>query len=238
MQCYRPVQPVKAMTFDLDDTLYDNGPVIASATASLNDDIARLYPATAALPATQWTTIKRDLIKANPGLASDMGRLRYESLYAALAVEKLADEQRKAAAQSLFDAFYDARSNFSVDNGIKQVLATLAEKMPLIAITNGNVDTVKTGLSEYFTASLHASVGRPSKPHRHMFDEAVAMLKLPPENVLHVGDNLEKDILGAHRAGLQSAWYAANRPMNLQREPVSVLPTVQLANLHELTWFI
>ena len=24
MQCYRPVSPVKAMTFDLDDTLWDN----------------------------------------------------------------------------------------------------------------------------------------------------------------------------------------------------------------------
>ncbi len=238
MLCYRPVQPVKAMTFDLDDTLYNNGPVIARATASLQDNLTRLYPATAALPAAHWATIKRDLIKANPGLAYDMGRLRYESLYNALAAEKLADDKRKAAAQSLFEAFYAARSDFTIDANIRQVLARLAKKIPLIAITNGNVDTDKTGLSEYFTATLHASISRPSKPHRAMFDEAVTMLNLPPENVLHVGDNLEKDVLGAHRAGLQSAWYAADRVMNLQREPVSVLPTVQLANLHELMWFI
>ncbi len=238
MQCYRPVQPVKAMTFDLDDTLYDNGPVIASAMASLNNNIARQYPATADLPPAQWTSIKTALVRANPDLAFDMGRLRFESLYEALAVEKLSSEQRKVAAQSLFDAFYNARSDFSVDNKVKQVLKALAEKIPLIAITNGNVDTVKTGLSDYFTTTLHASINRPSKPHRHMFDEAVNSLRLEPQEVLHVGDNLEKDVLGAHRAGLQSAWYAADRPMDLRTEPVSVLPTVQLHSLDELLWFI
>ena len=40
MQCYRPVSPVKAMTFDLDDTLYDNEPIIADATEALNQRIA------------------------------------------------------------------------------------------------------------------------------------------------------------------------------------------------------
>ena len=35
MQCYRPVHPVKALTFDLDDTLYNNEPIIRHADAAL-----------------------------------------------------------------------------------------------------------------------------------------------------------------------------------------------------------
>ena len=238
MQCYRPVSPVKAMTFDLDDTLYDNEPIIAGATQALNDRIAELYPAAAALPATQWAAIKRDLIKGNQGLASDMGRLRYETLYHGLAAEKLDDDQRHQAAQSLFDYFYHARSDFAVTDEVRQVLAALAAKVPLIAITNGNVDTVQIGIDEFFTATYHASLSRPSKPHRHMFDEAAQTLALAQRDILHVGDNLEKDVLGAHRAGLQTAWIAVNRPMDLRHEDVSVLPSVHLHSLAELLWFV
>ncbi|GGF78941.1 HAD-IA family hydrolase [Alteromonas lipolytica] len=238
MQCYRPVMPVKAMTFDLDDTLYDNEPIIARATQSLNDRIAELYPKAAALPEAHWNTIKKGLIKANPGLASDMGRLRYETLYTGLAEESLNDNARHDAAQSLFEHFYSARSDFSVSDDVKQVLAALAAKVPLVAITNGNVDISKIGIADYFTHTYHASVTRPSKPHPHMFDEAVAALNLLPQDILHVGDNLEKDVMGAHHAGLQTAWYAADRPMDLRHEPVSVLPSVQLHSLDELLWLV
>ena len=121
---------------------------------------------------------------------------------------------------------------------VRQVLAALAAKVPLIAITNGNVDTVQIGINEFFTATYHASLGRPSKPHRHMFDEAAQTLDLAPQDILHVGDNLEKDVLGAHRAGLQTAWIAVNRPMDLRHEDVSVLPSVHLHSLAELLWFV
>ena len=33
MKFYRPLGPIKAITFDLDDTLYDNHPVIRKTTA-------------------------------------------------------------------------------------------------------------------------------------------------------------------------------------------------------------
>ena len=53
MRFYRPLGPVKAMTFDLDDTLYDNGPVIRAAEVSLQDYIVKHYPRTAQLTPAQ-----------------------------------------------------------------------------------------------------------------------------------------------------------------------------------------
>lgn len=237
MRFYRPVAPVKAMTFDLDDTLYNNDPIIKRAEATLKHYIAAEYPQTAKLSPQEWTDIKRGLIKAQPALASDMGQLRMHTLRRALEQDIQDPEALEAAAKACFDCFYDARSDFTLDDSVHSVLAQLAEKMPLIAITNGNVDPHKTGLSAYFNVVLHASVTRPAKPSAHMFNEAAAMLSLAPGQILHVGDNLEKDVMGAVKAGYQAAWIAANRDMILNREAATLLPHVELTSLDELLAF-
>ncbi|MAC10550.1 MAG: haloacid dehalogenase, partial [Alteromonas sp.] len=110
--------------------------------------------------------------------------------------------------------------------------------LPLVGITNGNVNAQKVGLDRYFTAILHASVERPMKPAQNMFDEAASLIKVTPPHILHVGDNIIKDVFGAINAGYQSAWFACNRPMQLKLEPVSVLPHVQLDSLEELIQFV
>lgn len=238
MKCYRPIYPVKAMTFDLDDTLYNNDPIIDKANQALSAAIQANYPATAALPASSWSAIKRELISTDKGFASDVGKLRYETLFRALEADKLSVEERHHAAQSLFDCFYTTRSDFKVSDEVHKVMARLAAEIPLIAITNGNVDTKHIGIDQYFSLTMHASMTRPSKPHPHMFEEAISFLKLKPHEVMHVGDNMIKDVIGAHRCGMQTAWIAENREMDLRNEPVSVLPSVQLKNLGDLLRFI
>lgn len=48
-------------------------------------------------------------------------------------------------------------------------------------------------------------VGAP-KPARVIFEQAARRLRLPPEAMLHVGDDLDLDVRGAQAAGLQSVW--------------------------------
>ena len=105
MQCYRPVHPVKALTFDLDDTLYNNEPIIQHADAALNQKIRNDYPALSAMTNDDWFTIKRALINKNPKLASDMGKLRWQTLFTALGKAQLPDTERAQAASELFDFF-------------------------------------------------------------------------------------------------------------------------------------
>ena len=234
MRFYRPLGPVKAMTFDLDDTLYDNGPVIRVAEVSLQDYIVKHYPRTAQLTPAQWQDIRHRLLQADPRLSSDMGRWRLQTLQQALASDIDDETTLNKAAKACFDCFYTARSNFVLTDEMHQTMAKLARRVPLIGITNGNVDTQTTGLNRYFSKVLHASVERPMKPARAMFDEAVALLNVPAHEVLHVGDNLEKDVYGAIAAGLQSAWYAHNRGMVMRQEQVKVLPHIELRHLEEL----
>lgn len=237
MQFFRPINKIKAMTFDLDDTLYDNSPIIKQAEAALLARLRETFPKTADLPKNAWQHIKTTLIQQDARLASDMTMLRTQSLYHALAIEKLTEQERNRAAQQLCNHFYRARSNFHVAANYTQVLTKLATKIPLIAITNGNVDTTAIGISPFFKQCLHASIQRPKKPSRHMFIEAMQYLNLAPHHILHIGDSLVNDVLGAHRVGMHTAWFACNRAMVLKKERAPVLPSVQLDNFNQLLHF-
>ena len=237
MRFFKPFGSVKAMTFDLDDTLYNNGPVIRQAEQTLKSHLDKHFPRAARLTVGEWQSIKQDLISEIPELRSDMGELRLRTLKRALVHDGLTDDALHNAAMQCFNCFYDARSNLTLDDDIHRVMAELSERIPLIAITNGNVDVEKVGIAGYFKRVYHASISRPMKPDVHMFDEAVNVLNMQPHNILHVGDSLINDVYGAGCAGMNTAWFAANRNMQLSAERASALPHVMLETFDELLAF-
>ncbi len=234
MIIYKPTPEIKAMTFDLDDTLYDNWPYIIEAERGLLDFIAKEYPDSSNLTTQDWQHFKRQALRDDPQLFSDMGDLRRVVLAQGLAQSGYQDQALTNAVQTCFDWFYYERSNFKVGDAECQILAKLAQRMPLIAITNGNVNVEKIGIQDYFQKVFKASRKMPMKPHPHMFDEAAAFLNIERASILHVGDNLEKDVLGATNAGFSTAWHACDRPMNIKNEYVHVLPNVEIQQLDEL----
>ncbi len=42
------------------------------------------------------------------------------------------------------------------------------------------------------------------KPHRAIFEHALELLGVPADRAIHVGDDLEADVLGAGRAGIEA----------------------------------
>ncbi|MFT2092309.1 HAD-IA family hydrolase [Paraglaciecola sp. 2405UD69-4] len=231
---YKKLQKVKAITFDLDDTLYDNHPIIIEANQALITWMQTHYPATENVSQKFWMLQQKNALKENPNLKSDMGKLRYISMLAGFKSLGFSTSKAEAAAKECFEYFYYHRSNFSLNANIHALLKTLSEKLPLVAITNGNVNLEQIGLSPYFSACFKASITSPMKPNPAMFDNARLHLKLPASNILHVGDNLEKDVWGALKAGYQTAWYAENRDMALGQEPTISLPHIQLEQLEDL----
>ncbi len=234
---YRPLSPVKAITFDLDDTLYDNGPIIRAAEEALDLHLETHHPQTAELQRQDWLKIKKKLISDNPALASDMGELRMQSLLTALA-DELPSDQLEDAARACFDLFYHKRSDFELDKNIHSCLQKLSKIVPLVAITNGNVDPEQIGIADYFQHFFHANVSLPMKPAPALFEAAIVHLGIRAGEILHVGDNLVKDIQGALDAGMQTAWYAHNRGMIMREEKATLLPHVELANLDELLFLV
>lgn len=87
----------------------------------------------------------------------------------------------------MFAAFLAERSKIEVSESTHQLLARLAERYPLVVITNGNLDLAQAGLDCYFTLVCKAGAGARMKPAPDMFEQTRSALKLPAERILHVG---------------------------------------------------
>jgi putative hydrolase of the HAD superfamily len=235
---YKPIAKVKAISFDLDDTFYANWPYIVEADKYLRSYIKAKYPLAARLESKDWLRIKKQALSEDPELCHDMGELRAVTLTKAFEICGMKASDIPAAVQDCFDTFYHKRSDFDVAPHVHQVLQTLSASLPIVAITNGNVNCEQIGIAKYFTHILHASKKQRMKPYPDMFALAASLLKLPAKHILHVGDNLEKDVWGATRAGYSSAWYAYDRKMDLRKESVATLPHIQLGDLSEIESFV
>lgn len=234
MIVYKPLQHIRAITFDLDDTLYNNMPYIYEAEHALKVFMAERYPLTQSLTADDWRRIRKSVAKEQPSLANDVGHFRSAVMTKGFIQAGMQSDEIPQAVSDCFDYFYFKRSDFTVSKGTRKILKKLSKRLPIAAITNGNVDCQAIGISKYFTHIEHASVNYPMKPNPAMFVKVAKLLGIPPANILHVGDDLDKDIRGAVDAGYQSAWLAVNRKMNLTKEEVTILPHIQLDNLAEL----
>jgi putative hydrolase of the HAD superfamily len=85
-------------------------------------------------------------------------------------------------------------------------LERLAARLPLAALSNGNACLTRIGLIHLFRFQLGAREHGIGKPDASIFHAACAQLGAEPRAVLHVGDDVELDVVGAHRAGLRTCW--------------------------------
>lgn len=116
-----------------------------------------------------------------------------------------------------------------------EVLQTLRERYPLFVITNGPAyeqrrELQKLGIEGLFDiVAIEGEVGI-GKPHKPIFEFVQRQLNLPPEQILFIGNSWEHDVAGALNAGWQAAW--VNREGLPHPKPDSPVPV--LTNLRPL----
>ncbi len=206
MQFFRRLQDIRAISFDLDDTLYDNRPVIENAEQWMVDHMRDRYLASAMYDRAWWLQLKHELQRADPSLHDDVSRCRLMMLEVGLQRGGMAESQAKQEAKQVFAEFLEVRSQVVVPAESIEVLKQLSHHFPLVVITNGNVLLERIGLDGHFKHVLKAGNGRKMKPAPDMFRLMAAQLKLRPQQILHVGDDVTTDIFGAIRNGYQAAW--------------------------------
>ncbi len=199
--------PVRAITLDLDDTLWPFAPIGARIERVLDDWLRRHSPATAAMfPVERMRALREDVFAAHPQLKHDLSALRRMTLERALR-ESGADI---ALLEPAYEIFYAARNQVECYPDALAALERIAARLPVAAVTNGNADLQRIGLDHLFAHQVHARGHGAAKPEASIFHAACGLLGVPPGEVLHVGDHIEMDVLGAARAGLRSCWI--NRP--------------------------
>ena len=90
------------------------------------------------------------------------------------------------------------------------------------------------GLLEYFPECRFSSADEGKlKPHPHMFQKALACLDARPQEVIFVGDSLSADVAGAQGVGMRAV-HRARTSSQAYDDPVAVAPDATLHSLCEL----
>lgn len=238
MLIYRNLKHVKAMTFDLDDTLYDNRPVIENVEREMVNWLYTQHPVSSTVPVSRWRQIKKEVAQANPEICHDVTLWRQTQIETGLLQLGYSLEAARKAAQEGIEHALWLRNQVDIPDITHTVMEQLAEKYPLIAITNGNVEPNKIGIGGYFKKVYKAGLDGRSKPFSDMFDSSANYLNIPRENILHVGDHLRTDVMGAKVSGFQACWsnYTGRSIKNAQK--ARMLPDIEINQLEELLEFI
>lgn len=198
------VARIRAITLDLDDTLWPIWPTIARAEQVLDTWLTERAPATASrLRDAEWRRVLRAEVEAaHPDWAHDLTALRRESIR--LALERAGDDP--TLAEPAFDVFFAERQRVDLFDDAVPALRALGARYPIVALSNGNADLTRVGLAAHFTAAVSAREFGVAKPHASIFHAAARLVGVEPAAVLHVGDDPQLDILGGLGAGMQVAW--------------------------------
>ncbi|MDB5946938.1 MAG: family hydrolase [Ramlibacter sp.] len=222
------IAKIRAISFDLDDTLWPIWPTIERAEKALLDWLGSYAPMAAALFANPGALREiRDYLGANrPDLRHDLSAVRREAIRLAL----YRAGENPLLAEQAFEVFFAERQRVTLYDDARGALDFLSARFPLVSVSNGNADLGRVGLAPYFRAAISAREFGVGKPDPRIFHAAAGALDMTPEYLLHVGDDATLDALGALNAGMQTAWL--NRADHLW--PHEATPHVTLTSLDEL----
>ena len=216
------ISKIRAITLDLDDTLWPIWPTIERAEKALATWLGQQAPGAAAVFADPQArlAVREHVVRTQPEIGHDLSALRRESIRLAL---QRANEDT-GLAEPAFEVFFAERMRVDLFDDARPALAFLAARFPVVALSNGNADVGRVGLGEFFVAGLSAREFGVGKPDPRIFYAAAATAGVAADAVLHVGDDAALDVLGALSAGMQTVW--VNRSEHLWTHDVHPHETV------------
>lgn len=225
------MQGIRAITLDLDDTLWAIEPVIVRAEQQLWQHLSENYSRIdEKFSAEDIYNIRVAVMDEFTDHWHDFRFLRKKSLERIAAAAGYGAEIVDPA----FDVFDQARNDVELFADVLPQLESLSRDYKLVALTNGNANLETIGIAKYFHDFIASSDVGVSKPAKKIFEVAVAAAGCSAGEVLHVGDHPETDIEGARQAGLTTAWMnrvSAEWPEQLPSPDAEIKSMIELAEL-------
>jgi putative hydrolase of the HAD superfamily len=221
---------VRAVAFDLDNTLWDVAPVIERAEIRLYEWLREHCPRIPERVTIQDMRAARELLaRQEPHNAHDFTYVRLTSL-ARHARECGYEEE---VAHRAFEVFFAARNELDLFADVRPALERLRSRYQLATLSNGNADLARIGLADVFVLSLNARQIGVGKPHPHCFERLTSDLHLEPAEIIYVGDDPILDVEASRAAGLRSAWinrFDHSWPDTLAPADIDIVDCSQLAD--------
>ncbi len=191
------------MSFDLDDTLWPVGPVIAAAEADLLSWLRERYPRTVSGHSVEsMRNLRASISERFPEHGHDLTFLRHRALKDLFAAADLAE----SLADEALEVFLTARNRVEFYDDVRPALLRLRSRYRLFALSNGNADLDRCGIADLFAGHITARAAGAAKPDARIFARLAQAAGVEAARVLHVGDDPLADIVGARQAGMQAIW--------------------------------
>lgn len=195
---------IRAITLDLDDTLWPIWPTMDRAEKVLRDWLRPQAPAAVALleQPVRARELRARVVRSHPALAHDLSAVRREFIRAVLTEAG----EDPALTDGGYEVFFAERQRVDLYDDALHALAFLSARHPVVALSNGNADLRAIGIDRFFRASVSAREFGAAKPDPRIFHAAAQAARVVPHEVLHVGDDAALDAQGALGAGMQAVW--------------------------------
>jgi putative hydrolase of the HAD superfamily len=201
---------MNTIIFDVDDTLYDQAQSFHKTVRKLfqeplsDEEIDQLYKASR----------KYSEILFDQSEAGEISQFEWQTgrIIASFKDFNFPIDTEKAA---IFHETYVAeQKNITLFPEVEELLNALYKKGKQLGIlTNGEekhqaMKIKQLGLSRWVPAEktfISGTIGH-AKPKREVFDYIEEKIELDQTKTVYIGDNFEKDIIGAKQAGWQAVW--------------------------------
>ena len=200
---------IKAIIFDLDDTLYDYSGCHEKAMESLKKYCMDRFLLTEQGFRDRYSVSKKIVKQKLGNNASSHNRMLYAQVFLELSGVKPCDN-----ALALYDIYWNTMlkemKTFDYVIPFFEKLSNVGIKIAVLTDLTVHIQhrkLVKLGLTNYVDVLVTSEEAGCEKPGKQMFDLVLEKLAMQPDQVIMIGDSYEKDIRGAEKEGIRSVLF-------------------------------
>lgn len=199
---------VRAVIFDLDDTLYDYSFLHMKALKALEDYTCVHYGVTAAQFQSAFSTARAETKKTLNNTGASHNRM----LYCQKTLENLGLSPADGALEMYETYWTYILEHMILREGAAELLEICGDRGIKIGVCSDLTAHIQhrklraLGIASQIDALVTSEEVGVEKPDPRMFALILKKLRCGPEQALFVGDSLMRDIQGAEKAGLRALW--------------------------------
>jgi putative hydrolase of the HAD superfamily len=218
----KPMSDVKAVIFDLDDTLYDRNAAQIQIVKVMIQQLPHVFHSheTERVVAAFLESDRLAVVDFNAGIPSE--GLREKRSRSFLRLLGINEDYADTVTENYLRNYQ--KINIPI-TGAVQLVKELSAGFRLGVITNGLPDVQyqkieAIGLRDVFSCIVLSEEIGIRKPDPRIFHHAANALQIQPVNCLYVGDSYRNDVIGAKSAGMRACWYnpGLSTPENTDKE--------------------
>jgi HAD superfamily hydrolase (TIGR01549 family) len=226
-------QHIKAVLFDLDDTLFDRNKAVEKTLVSMASEFPHLFSGLDISKILRVFVASDDIamLEYKAGASIEESRLVRNRIF----LKTLGrDEKYAEALNDFYVKIYPTFREFVP--GARETIEKLAKSVKLGVITNGSPDVQYQKLENLGVKHLMGCIIVSEelgirKPDVKIFQKADDCLKEKPGDIMFVGDSYDADIAGAKNAGLKACWF---NPNGIPRPRVDIVPDFEIKSLSQI----